>query len=140
MEGIFSENGIIKLSVSCDPSYDLDEIQPNMRHVYHDETLHKAKNNIGNGKPLRTAARASGRESRNISGNRMEVAGREENSGNSKITCYRCKGKGHKKLQCPSGRQDEEHEDNREDNCERKKSKGKMWCSLHKTTFHRDED
>ena len=96
----------VKMMMYRDPSYDVDQMQTTMRHMFLDE---QSRNG--------TKGRIAGR------GSVMAAVTSEQD-----IICYWCKNRGHSKKHCPKI-------------MSRTKPAGAAkWCSVHRTTTHRNEE
>ena len=96
----------VKMMMYRDPSFDFDQMQTTMRHMFLDE---QSRN--------RTKGRIAGR------GSVMTAVTSEQD-----IICYWCKNRGHSKKDCPKFKS------------RTKPAGAAKWCSVHRTTTHRNEE
>ena len=96
----------VKMMMYRDPSFDVDQMQTTMRHMFLDE---QSRN--------RTKGRIAGR------GSVMTAVTSEQD-----IICYWCKNRGHSKKDCPKFKS------------RTKPAGAAKWCSVHRTTTHRNEE
>ena len=96
----------VKMMMYRDPSFDVDQMQTTMRHMFLDE---KSRNG--------TKGRIAGR------GSVMTAVTSEQD-----IICYWCKNRGHSKKDCPKFKS------------RTKPAGAAKWCSVHRTTTHRNEE
>ena len=96
----------VKMMMYRDPSFDVDQMQTTMRHMFLDE---QSRNG--------TKGRIAGR------GSVMTAATSEQD-----IICYWCKNRGHSKKDCPKFKS------------RTKPAGAAKWCSVHRTTTHRNEE
>ena len=96
----------VKMMMYRDPSFDVDQMQTTMRHMFLDE---QSRN--------RTKGRIAGR------GSVMTAVTSEQD-----IICYWCKIRGHSKKDCPKFKS------------RTKPAGAAKWCSVHRTTTHRNEE
>ena len=96
----------VKMMMYRDPSFDVDQMQTTMRHMFLDE---QSRNG--------TKERIAGR------GSVMTAVTSEQD-----IICYWCKNRGHSKKDCPKFKS------------RTKPAGAAKWCSVHRTTTHRNEE
>ena len=96
----------VKMMMYRDPSFDVDQMQTTMRHMFLDE---QSRNG--------TKGRIAGR------GSVMTAVTSEQD-----IICYWCKNRGHSKKDCPKFKS------------RTKPAGAAKWCSVHRTTTHRNEE
>ena len=96
----------VKMMMYRDPSFDVDQMQTTMRHMFLDE---QSRNG--------TKGRIAGR------GSVMTAVTSEQD-----ITCYWCKNRGHSKKDCPKFKS------------RTKPAGAAKWCSVHRTTTHRNKE
>ena len=96
----------VKMMMYRDPSFDVDQMQTTMRHMFLDE---QSRNG--------TKGRIAGR------GSVMAAVTSEQD-----IICYWCKNRGHSKKDCPKFKS------------RTKPAGAAKWCSVHRTTTHRNEE
>ena len=96
----------VKMMMYRDPSFDVDQMQTTMRHMFLDE---QSRNG--------TKGRITGR------GSVMTAVTSEQG-----IICYWCKNRGHSKKDCPKFKS------------RTKPAGAAKWCSVHRTTTHRNEE
>ena len=96
----------VKMMMYRDPSFDVDQMQTTMRHMFLDE---QSRN--------RTKGLIAGR------GSVMTAVTSEQD-----IICYWCKNRGHSKKDCPKFKS------------RTKPAGAAKWCSVHRTTTHRNEE
>ena len=96
----------VKMMMYRDPSFDVDQMQTTMRHMFLDELSRNG-----------TKGRIAGRDSV------MTAVTSEQD-----IICYWCKNRGHSKKDCPKFKS------------RTKPAGAAKWCSVHRTTTHRNEE
>ena len=96
----------VKMMMYRDPSFDVDQMQTTMRHMFLDE---QSRNG--------TKGLIAGR------GSVMTAVTSEQD-----IICYWCKNRGHSKKDCPKFKS------------RTKPAGAAKWCSVHRTTTHRNEE
>ena len=96
----------VKMMMYRDPSFDVDQMQTTMWHMFLDE---QSRNG--------TKGRIAGR------GSVMTAVTSEQD-----IICYWCKNRGHSKKDCPKFKS------------RTKPAGAAKWCSVHRTTTHRNEE
>ena len=96
----------VKMMMYRDPSFDVDQMQTTMRHMFLDE---QSRNG--------TKGRIAGR------GSVMTAVTSEQD-----IICYWCTNRGHSKKDCPKFKS------------RTKPAGAAKWCSVHRTTTHRNEE
>ena len=96
----------VKMMMYRDPSFDVDQMQTTIRHMFLDE---QSRNG--------TKGRIAGR------GSVMTAVTSEQD-----IICYWCKNRGHSKKDCPKFKS------------RTKPAGAAKWCSVHRTTTHRNEE
>lgn len=112
VRGVTSEHKDIKLMMYRDPTFDIDQMQTTMRHLYPDDL-----------------SRGSSTE---------KIAGRGTAMSAETSACDCCGKKGHQEGNCWKKR-DETKRGNKKHLGSKARGAGQRWCSVHKTTSHSDE-